>query len=39
MSQNRFNELGILNIEKDIVVDFEDILNEFFKTERIIKLM
>lgn len=39
MSQNRFNELGILNIEKDIVVDVEDILNEFSKTERRIKLM
>lgn len=39
MSQNRFNELGILNIEKDIVVEVEDILNEFSKTERRIKLM
>jgi hypothetical protein len=40
MSQNRFNELGILNIEKCIVVDTEDILNEFSKTERRrIKLM
>lgn len=39
MSQNRFNELGILNIEKDIVVDVEDILNEFSKIERRIKLM
>jgi hypothetical protein len=36
MSQKRFNGLGI---EKDILVDVEDILNEFSKTERSIKLM
>jgi hypothetical protein len=39
MSQNRFNELAILNIEKYFVVGVEDILNEFSKTERRIKLM
>jgi hypothetical protein len=31
MSQNRFNELGILNIEKYIIVGVEDILNKFSK--------
>jgi hypothetical protein len=39
MAQNRFNELDILNIEKDTAVDVENILNEFSKTERRIKLM
>jgi hypothetical protein len=37
MSQNRFNELGTLNIRKYIVVDVENILNEFSKKERRIK--
>jgi hypothetical protein len=32
MAQNRFNELCILNIKKDIVIDVEDILNKFSKT-------
>lgn len=39
MSQNRFSNLGILDIEKDIVVDVEEILNTFSKTERRIKLL
>jgi len=39
MAQNRFSNLGILNIEKDIVVDVEDILDSFSKTERRIKLL
>jgi hypothetical protein len=38
MSQNRFNELGILNLEK-YIVDAEDILKKISKTEKIIKLM
>ena len=38
MSQDRFTNLAILNIEKDIVVDTEIILNTFAKTERRIKL-
>jgi len=32
-------DLGILNIEKDIVVDVENILNSFNKPERRIKLL
>lgn len=39
MCEDRFSELGILNIEKDIVVNVDDILNEFSKIERRIKLM
>lgn len=39
MSQNRFSNLSILNIEKDIVVDVEEILNTFSKTGRRIKLL
>jgi len=39
MSQNRFSNLSILNIEKDIIVDVEEILNTFSKTERRIKLL
>jgi len=39
MAQNRFSNLGILNIEKDIVVDVEDILTSFSKTERSIQLL
>jgi hypothetical protein len=35
----RFNELGILNIEKYILVNAEDILNKFSKKGRRIKLM
>lgn len=29
MSQNRFSDLGILNIEKDVVVNIEEVLNDF----------
>jgi hypothetical protein len=39
IAQNRFSNLDILNIEKYIVVDVEDILNSFSKTERRIKLL
>jgi len=39
MSQNRFSDLGILNIEKDSVVDVEEILNTFSKTESRINLL
>jgi len=39
ISQNWLDELGIFNTEKDIVLDVEDILNEFSKTERGIKVI
>lgn len=39
MSQNRLHELGVLYIEKKTVVNVENILNEFSKTERRIQLM
>lgn len=38
MSQNRFRNLSIINIEKDIVINIDDILNDFSKTERTIEL-
>ncbi|KAF0747430.1 zinc finger MYM-type protein 1-like [Aphis craccivora] len=38
MAQGRFTNLGILNIEKDIIVDTEIILNTFSKSNRRIQL-
>lgn len=38
MSQNRFSDLSIIYIEKVIVVDIKEVLNDFCKTEEIIKL-
>jgi hypothetical protein len=38
MTQGRFSNLAILNIEKDIIVDTEIILNTFPKSNRRIQL-
>lgn len=38
MNQDRFSNLSILNIEKDIPINNEEILNIFEKTERRIQL-
>lgn len=38
MTQGRFTNLAILNIEKDIIVDTEIILNTFAKSNRRIQL-
>lgn len=38
MNQDRFTNLAILNIEKDILVNNEVVLNTFAQTERRIKL-
>lgn len=38
MNQDRFSNLSIMNIEKDIPINNEDILNIFEKTERRIQL-
>jgi len=38
MTQGRFNNLAILNIEKDIIVDTEIILNTFAKSNQRIQL-
>lgn len=38
MSQERFSNMAILNIEKDIIVDIEIILNTFAKKNRKIRV-
>ncbi|XP_027854498.2 uncharacterized protein LOC114133074 [Aphis gossypii] len=38
MNQDRFSNLSIMNIEKDIPINNEDLLNIFEKTERRIQL-
>lgn len=39
MCQNWFNDLGIISNEKVIVINIEDNINDFYKTEKKILML